>query len=146
LITLVQKDPIDRSFVFENLAKENRTGAIVTFNGYVRDINSGVIKMFIEHYPGVTEKAIKKIQEHAQQNWNINNSIVIHRVGELLLNDEIVLVAVSGEHRTEAFRAAEFIIDYLKTDAPFWKKEFFENHAKWVESKDSDIQELKKWK
>jgi molybdopterin synthase catalytic subunit len=146
LITIVQKEPINRNFVFETLARENKTGAIVTFNGYVRDINSGVKKMFIEQYPGVTERAIKKIQEHAQQKWNINDSIVIHRVGELLLNDEIVLVAVSGEHRTETFRAAEFIIDYLKTEAPFWKKEFFENHAKWVQAKDSDIKELKKWK
>ncbi|MEK9771131.1 MAG: molybdenum cofactor biosynthesis protein MoaE [Nitrosomonadales bacterium] len=146
MITIVQKDPINRNFVFETLARENKTGAIVTFNGYVRDINSGVKKMFIEQYPGVTERAIKKIQEHAQQKWNINDSIVIHRVGELLLNDEIVLVAVSGEHRTETFRAAEFIIDYLKTEAPFWKKEFFENHANWVQAKDSDIKELKKWK
>ncbi len=128
-------------------ADDARTGAIVSFVGVVRDFNdgSGVAEMELEHYPGMTEKALEDIVAQAQSRWDIFNALVIHRVGPLKPLDQIVLVAVTSAHRGEAFAACEFIIDYLKTQAPFWKKEQTPNGARWVDARATDDAALQKW-
>ncbi|WP_293775382.1 molybdopterin synthase catalytic subunit MoaE [uncultured Oxalicibacterium sp.] len=122
-------------------------GAVVTFIGTVRDMNEGsnVAAMELEHYPGMTEKALQNIVDEAKQRWQLGDALVIHRVGPLLPKDQIVLVAVTSAHRGEAFDACEFIIDYLKTDAPFWKKEQTPQGARWVDARVTDDEALKKW-
>ncbi|WP_221763403.1 molybdopterin synthase catalytic subunit MoaE [Methyloradius palustris] len=123
------------------------TGAVVSFVGQVRDLNDGeqVSTLTLEHYPGMTEAALENIIATAKQRWNIFDALVIHRVGELKPTDEIVLVAVSGAHRGEAFSACEFIMDFLKTEAPFWKKEQTPNGERWVEAKISDDAARERW-
>jgi molybdopterin synthase catalytic subunit len=122
-------------------------GAVVTFVGTVRDINegSGVSTMELEHYPGMTEKALDDIITQAKSRWKLFDALVIHRIGPLLPLDQIVLVAVTSAHRGEAFDACEFIIDYLKTEAPFWKKEHTPQGARWVDARVSDDEALAKW-
>jgi molybdopterin synthase catalytic subunit len=122
-------------------------GAIVTFVGTVRDMNDGaaVSAMELEHYPGMTEKALHDIVAQAKQRWQIIDALVIHRVGLLQPLAQIVLVAVTSAHRGVAFAACEFIIDYLKTDAPFWKKEQTPDGARWVDARTTDDQALLKW-
>jgi molybdopterin synthase catalytic subunit len=122
-------------------------GAIVAFVGQVRDINEGadVAGMKLEHYPGMTEKALQNIVEQAKQRWNIFDALVIHRVGDLKPTDQIVLVVISGAHRGEAFTACEFIMDYLKTEAPFWKKEKTPAGEHWVEARVSDDKARERW-
>ena len=122
-------------------------GAIVTFVGTVRDMNdgSGVSEMELEHYPGMTEKALEEIVAQSKARWQILDALVIHRVGPLKPMDQIVLVAVTAAHRGDAFAACEFIIDYLKTQAPFWKKEKTPAGARWVDARNSDDQALAKW-
>ncbi len=122
-------------------------GAIASFIGLVRDINDGaaVAGMTLEHYPGMTEKALAGIVADAKQRWDIIDTLVIHRVGELKPLDQIVLVVVTGAHRGEAFAACEFIMDYLKTQAPFWKKEQTPQGAHWVEARASDDQAAERW-
>ncbi|MBG6222858.1 molybdopterin synthase catalytic subunit [Janthinobacterium sp. CG_23.4] len=124
-----------------------KVGAVVGFVGTVRDMNDGleVAAMELEHYPGMTEKAILAIVEQARARWPVSAALVIHRVGPLLPQEQIVLVAVSSAHRGEAFAACEFIIDYLKTEAPFWKKEDTPEGARWVDARDSDATALDKW-
>jgi molybdopterin synthase catalytic subunit len=123
------------------------TGAIVSFVGQVRDINegSGVSSLTLEHYPGMTEKALEEIVDQARQRWDIFDALVIHRVGTLKPEDQIVLVVVSGAHRGEAFAACEFIMDYLKTEAPFWKKEKTPAGERWVEARHSDDAARDRW-
>jgi len=123
------------------------TGAVVSFVGQVRDLNDGaqVNTLTLEHYPGMTETALDNIIATAKQRWNIFDALVIHRVGELKPTDQIVLVAVSGAHRGEAFSACEFIMDFLKTEAPFWKKEQTSNGERWVEAKISDDTARERW-
>ncbi|HEY0268445.1 MAG TPA: molybdopterin synthase catalytic subunit MoaE [Methyloradius sp.] len=123
------------------------TGAVVSFVGQVRDLNEGehVNTLTLEHYPGMTETALHHIITTAKQRWNIFDALVIHRVGELKPTDQIVLVAVSGAHRGEAFSACEFIMDFLKTEAPFWKKERTSNGERWVEAKISDATARERW-
>lgn len=125
-----------------------KAGALVSFVGLVRDFsNDGKIEnIFLEHYPGMTEKALHKIIEEAKARWNLLGVRVIHRVGALLPNDQIVLVATTALHRGEAFAGCEFIIDYLKTAAPFWKKEQTGQGAKWLETRDSDVQRMEYWR
>lgn len=125
-----------------------RVGAVCSFIGTVRDRNEGaaVASMELEHYPGMTEKALQQIVADAKTRWDICDALVIHRVGPLLPLDQIVLVAVTSRHRGTAFAACEFIIDYLKTEAPFWKKEQTPEGARWVDARDSDAQALDKWK
>ncbi|PUA18485.1 molybdopterin synthase catalytic subunit MoaE [Glaciimonas sp. PCH181] len=125
-----------------------KIGAVVSFVGAVRDINEGsaIAEMTLEHYPGMTEKALAAIIVQAQARWNIFDTLVIHRVGPLQPMDQIVLVAVASAHRGEAFAACEFIIDYLKTEAPFWKKEQTPEGARWVDARESDDAALNKWK
>ena len=123
------------------------TGAVASFIGQVRDLNDGsnVSSMTLEHYPGMTEKALAAIVEQAKQRWDIFDALVIHRVGTLQPTEQIVLVVVSGAHRGEAFAACEFIMDYLKTEAPFWKKEQTAEGERWVESRNSDDQARARW-
>ncbi|WP_456417684.1 molybdopterin synthase catalytic subunit MoaE [Thiolapillus sp.] len=122
-------------------------GAIVSFLGLMRDINEDdeICTMTLEHYPGMTEKALAAIVEEAQQRWDLEGIRVIHRIGELLPEDPIVLVMVASRHRGEAFRACEFVIDYLKTRAPFWKKEKTADGERWVEARHSDRDAEAKW-
>lgn len=124
-----------------------RIGAVVTFLGLMRDINDDaqISTMTLEHYPGMTEKALDAIVEEAGERWNLEGIRVIHRVGELLPEESIVLVMVASRHRGEAFRACEFVIDFLKTRAPFWKKEQTSGGERWVEARHSDKDAEAKW-
>ncbi|WP_028104107.1 molybdopterin synthase catalytic subunit MoaE [Pseudoduganella violaceinigra] len=144
----IQTDDFDLSHEVAQLRAGNaKVGAIVTFVGTVRDLNDGaaVAEMELEHYPGMTEQAIQAILEQAKVRWPIYGALVIHRVGPLKPMDQIVLVAVTSPHRGEAFSACEFIIDYLKTEAPFWKKEQTPEGARWVDARTSDDEARKKW-
>jgi molybdopterin synthase catalytic subunit len=128
-------------------ANAPKVGAVVTFLGTVRDLNEGehVAEMELEHYPGMTEKSLDDIVNQAKGRWDIFDALVIHRVGPLKPLDQIVLVAVTSAHRGEAFDACEFIIDYLKTEAPFWKKEQTPTGARWVDARVSDDEAMAKW-
>lgn len=128
-------------------AADPKIGAVVTFLGTVRDLNDGaaVAEMELEHYPGMTEKALEDIVRQAKARWNIADAVVVHRIGPLKPLEQIVLVAVTSPHRGEAFAACEFIIDYLKMQAPFWKKEQTPDGARWVDARATDDQALKKW-
>lgn len=128
-------------------AKRKDIGAIASFVGYVRDMNDGqqVTTLTLEHYPQMTEKSLQDIVSTAQSRWSMLAATVIHRVGTLQLTDQIVLVAVASAHRKEAFEACAFIMDYLKTDAPFWKKENMPTGARWVDAKGSDDQAKARW-
>ncbi|TMG96447.1 MAG: molybdopterin synthase catalytic subunit MoaE [Betaproteobacteria bacterium] len=129
-------------------ASDPRVGAVVTFIGTVRDVNADaqVLQMTLEHYPGMTEKALDAIVVQARQRFDIYDALVIHRVGELRPTDQIVLVAVTGAHRGAAFDACRFIIDYLKTEAPFWKKEQTPEGARWVDARTTDDEAVARWK
>lgn len=133
-----------------NLLRNARkdAGAVVSFIGQVRDLNEGdaVSKLTLEHYPGMTEKALEAIVKLAQSRWDIFDTVIIHRIGSLQPADQIVLVAVSSAHRCEAFKACEFIMDYLKTEAPFWKKEQTNTGERWVEAKITDEDARERWK
>ncbi|KRI01069.1 molybdopterin synthase catalytic subunit MoaE [Curvibacter sp. PAE-UM] len=128
-------------------AQDKRVGAVCTFIGTVRDRNDGqsVSTMELEHYPGMTEKSIEDMIDAAFQRFDIYAARVIHRVGPLLPLDQIVLVVVTSAHRGESFQACEFLMDYLKTQAPFWKKEQTPEGARWVDARVSDDQALAKW-
>lgn len=122
-------------------------GAVASFLGLVRDVaeGQGVSEMTLEHYPGMTEKALEQIVAEAKGRWDIMDALVIHRVGRLAPADQIVLVAVTGAHRGAAFAACEFIMDYLKTRAPFWKKEQTDAGARWVDARESDDVAARRW-
>ncbi|KQW93730.1 molybdenum cofactor biosynthesis protein MoaE [Massilia sp. Root418] len=144
----VQAEDFDVAAEVAQLRAGNaRVGGIVTFVGTVRDLNEGadVAEMELEHYPGMTEQSIETIIEQAKARWPIYGALVIHRIGPLKPTEQIVLVAVTSAHRGEAFAACEFIIDYLKTEAPFWKKEQTPDGARWVDARVSDDAALKKW-
>lgn len=128
-------------------ATSSNVGAMVSFVGLVRDLSydENVENIFVEHYPGMSEKALHKIIAEARQRWDLLAVRVIHRVGTLGPNDQIVLVATASTHRGHAFSGCEFIIDYLKTDAPFWKKEVKKQGAEWVVTRDSDVQRMERW-
>lgn len=129
------------------LAAHDSDGAVVTFTGKVRNHNLGdsVAALTLEHYPGMTEKALAEIVADARQRWALQQVTVIHRVGELFPGDEIVFVGVSSAHRGSAFAASEFIMDYLKTRAPFWKREATAQGVRWVDARDSDHQAAERW-
>lgn len=144
----VQTEDFDLSTEIANLRKQApKVGAVVTFLGTVRDLNEGehVAEMELEHYPGMTEKSLEAIVAQAKSRWDIFDALVIHRVGPLKPLDQIVLVAVTSAHRGEAFDACEFIIDYLKTEAPFWKKEQTPSGARWVDARATDDEAMQKW-
>ena len=128
-------------------AGDARVGALASFLGLVRDLNDGasVSEMTLEHYPGMTEKALEAIVAEAKGRWELYDVLVIHRVGPLKPCDQIVLVAVTSAHRGEAFAACEFIMDYLKSEAPFWKKEDTPEGARWVDARVSDDAALRRW-
>lgn len=128
-------------------AGDPRVGALASFLGLVRDLNDGasVAEMTLEHYPGMTEKALEEIVAEARGRWDIYDALVIHRVGPLKPCDQIVLVAVSSAHRGEAFAACEFIMDYLKTRAPFWKREATPEGARWVDAREADNSAAARW-
>ncbi len=128
-------------------AQDKGVGAVCCFVGTVRDRNEGaaVASMELEHYPGMTEKSIQAMGEEAFRRFDILGARVIHRVGLLQPQDQIVLVAVTSSHRGESFRACEFLMDYLKTQAPFWKKEQTPEGARWVDARVSDDQALARW-
>ena len=126
---------------------DRRVGAVAAFIGTVRDINDDatVATLTLEHYPGMTEKALTAIVDEARSRWDIVDALVIHRVGKLAPADQIVLVGVTSAHRGEAFAACEFIMDYLKTRAPFWKKEATPDGVRWVDARASDDDAAARW-
>ena len=128
-------------------AGDRRVGAIAVFIGTVRDVNDDatIAALTLEHYPGMTEKALAAIVDEAKSRWDLVDALVIHRVGELAPADQIVLVAVTSAHRGEAFAACEFIMDYLKTRAPFWKKEATPDGVRWVDARASDDDAAARW-
>ncbi len=127
-------------------AGDTSNGAIVTFTGVVRDLVQGDLDMMeIEHYPGMTEKALTKIANEAQERWSLGDVLVIHRHGRLAPGDQIMMVATAAPHRKDAFEAAEYLMDYLKSRAPFWKKEITGESADWVAAKDEDEDALTRW-
>lgn len=145
---LIQSEPFDIEAIQHELRANNPSvGAVVTFLGLMREMNEGdqVSTMFLEHYPGMTENALAGILDEADRRWDLLGIRVVHRVGELKPMDAIVLVAVASAHRGEAFRACEFVIDYLKTRAPFWKKERTREGERWVSARHSDADAEKRW-
>ncbi|MCC6212233.1 MAG: molybdenum cofactor biosynthesis protein MoaE [Burkholderiales bacterium] len=137
----VQREDFDLGAEVQDLSKQSQSiGAVASFVGLVREV-----PMTLEHYPGMTERAIAKIVAEAKGRWQVMDCTVIHRYGALKPNDRIVLVAVASAHRGDAFAACEFIMDYLKTRAPFWKKEQVAAGARWVEAKAADDQAAERW-
>ena len=130
------------------LAGQGKVGAMVNFVGLVRDMNDGdaINTLTLEHYPEMTQKALATIELEAKARWDVIDALIIHRVGTLQPLDQIVLVAVTSAHRGEAFKACEFIMDYLKTSAPFWKKEITNQGERWVEPKLTDDAAQARWK
>ena len=147
MIVKVQQQDFDLSAVNRELCQgRSDIGAIASFIGLVRDMPENRLEqMTLEHYPGMTEKSLGNIIETARQRWDILDCAVIHRVGDLKPADQIVLVSVISAHRKAAFAACEFVMDYLKTEAPFWKKETSEKGSHWVAAKDSDNKARDKW-
>ena len=148
MVVRVQTADFDLTTEVKKLRENNPTiGAVVSFLGLVRDLNEGqsVTTMELEHYPVMTEKSLQDIANQAASRWGIIDSVIIHRVGALLPLDQIVLVIVAAKHRGDAFSACEFIMDYLKTQAPFWKKEQTPEGARWVDARESDELARKKW-
>jgi molybdopterin synthase catalytic subunit len=144
----IQEKDFDVSAEIAALRKgDPRVGAVVTFLGTVRDMNDGssVKGMTLEHYPGMTEKALQEILDQAKSRWDLYQTLVIHRVGLLLPEDQIVMVAVTSAHRGEAFAACEFIMDYLKMAAPFWKKEDTPEGGRWVDARVTDETAMSRW-
>lgn len=145
----VQQEDFSLEAEYQALCKDNQQdGAVVNFVGLVRDFNLGtqVKSLFLEHYSGMTEKCLESIVEQARSKWQLGRVRVIHRFGLLELGEQIVFVGVSATHRKNAFEACEFIMDYLKTQAPFWKKELSQQGEKWLEARQSDQDEANKWR
>jgi molybdopterin synthase catalytic subunit len=144
----VHEHDFDMASEYKRLRQLNaNNGAVVLFVGLVRDFNqnSQLNGLFLEHYPAMTQSALLNIVKQAKEKWPLGNVTVIHRVGHLCINDQIVLVGVSSQHRHAAFAGAEFIMDYLKISAPFWKKELSDAGDVWVEAKSSDNEAIKRW-
>jgi molybdopterin synthase catalytic subunit len=144
----VQREDFDAGAEMRAVSRANpKVGAVASFVGLVRDVNEGaaVAQMTLEHYPGMTEKAIAGIVEQAQRRWDVIDCTVIHRTGTLNPTDQIVLVVIASAHRGDAFAACEFIMDYLKTRAPFWKKEQTPQGARWVEAREVDDKAAARW-
>ncbi|WP_415894340.1 molybdopterin synthase catalytic subunit MoaE [Neptuniibacter sp. PT8_73] len=146
---IVATDNFDIGALSEGVRADDATsGAIVTFTGIVRELeiaDNQLDALFLEHYPGMTEKALEKIATQARERWELGNIVIYHRVGRLDLNENIVFVGVGSAHRVNAFEAAQFIMDYLKKDAPFWKKEISNEGEHWVEQKESDLKAADSW-
>jgi molybdopterin synthase catalytic subunit len=134
--------------IFRIRQSNKKVGAVASFIGVVRDLNEGdeVSTLTLEHYPAMTEKALLEIEAEAKKRWDIYDCLIVHRVGTLKPLDQIVLVVVSSAHRGEAFMACEFLMDYLKTKAPFWKKEGTPSGDRWVDARSSDDAAAERWK
>jgi len=148
----VQHDDFNLASVYEQLrANSDDAGAIVLFSGLVREIyavdseEQSIQSLYLEHYPGMTEKSLNTILDRANTKWGILDARIIHRIGVLKPTDQIVLVGIASRHRQDAFNAARYIMDFLKSEAPFWKKQSLKNSNNWVESRESDIDALKSW-
>ena len=143
----IQTEDFDPGFEHQQLSDNPAAGAIVTFTGTVRNMNLGdsVGGLYLEHYPGMTEKALQDILDEAIQRWSLEAVRVIHRVGQMHPGDRIVFVGVTSAHRKAAFEACEFIMDYLKTRAPFWKKETTEAGDRWIAERDTDERAAERW-
>lgn len=143
----VQFDDFSVAEEYAHLSAGTDAGAVVTFIGKVRDFNQGddVTGLSLEHYPGMTEKSLEEIVVQARKRWPLLKTRVIHRVGDLGLGDQIVFVGVTSAHRGAAFEACEFIMDFLKTRAPFWKKEQTSNETRWVDARDTDTSAADRW-
>ncbi|WP_318495685.1 molybdopterin synthase catalytic subunit MoaE [Photobacterium leiognathi] len=143
----VQFDDFSVADEYAKLSEGTEAGAVVTFIGKVRDFNQGdaVTGLSLEHYPGMTEKSLQEIVDQANQRWPLLKTRVIHRVGDLALGDQIVFVGVTSAHRGGAFEACEFIMDYLKTRAPFWKKEQTPEQSRWVDARETDTSAADRW-
>lgn len=143
---VVQEAPFDPGAELNAFAKgDTDIGAVVSFTGVTRDVSGGLSRMQIEHYPGMTERALNQICEEAQKRWTLADVLVIHRFGTMEPGDNIMMVATASRHRADAFAAADFLMDYLKSRAPFWKKEVTADGADWVAAKDSDEDALDRW-
>jgi molybdopterin synthase catalytic subunit len=143
---VVQAEAFDAGAELVRFAEgRHDVGALVTFSGLVRDSQGDLEAMEIEHYPGMTERAIRAIAEEAVARWSLVDCLVIHRHGRLVPGEGIMMVATAAPHRTDAFAAAEFLMDYLKSRAPFWKKEITASGAEWVAAKDADEAALTRW-
>ena len=147
MIIRVQTEDFDSTAVNRDLMGSRcDVGAITSFIGLVRDLPDQPLQhMTLEHYPGMTEKSLRAIVDQASERWSVIDCAIIHRVGELQPADQIVLVSVLSAHRKDAFSACEFIMDYLKTKAPFWKKETDAKGSAWVEAKNSDNEAKNRW-
>jgi molybdopterin synthase catalytic subunit len=144
----VQEERFELGVEAEAFTQANKiSGAIVTFTGVVRDADQGgLVAMEIEHYPGMTLKALTEIAQTAMDRWSLGDALVIHRYGRLAPGEQIMMVATAARHRKDAFKAAEYLMDYLKSRAPFWKKEILKDGAEdWVASKDEDETALTRW-
>ena len=142
----VQAELFDAGAELNSFAQDsNDVGAVVSFTGVVRDTKGDLEEMLIEHYPGMTQSAIAKIAEEAVSRWALADVLVIHRYGPLKPGEPIMMVATASAHRAAAFEAADFLMDYLKSRAPFWKKEVTAQGASWVEAKGADEDALKRW-
>lgn len=143
----VQEAEFDTGAELTRFAEASIAGAIVTFTGIVRDTPEGDLdRMEIEHYPGMTERALGEIAKKALERWELSNLLILHRFGTLKAGDTIMMVATASRHRVAAFEAAEYLMDYLKSRAPFWKKEFTKSGATWVASTNEDENALDRWK
>ena len=143
---VVQQAPFDFGAEAEGFARAAEgMGAVVTFTGIVRDRDGGLDAMEIEHYPGMTQVALTGIAEQALERWALGDVLVIHRFGRMAVGERIMMVATAARHRGDAFEAAEFLMDYLKSRAPFWKKEFTRDGAEWVAARDEDEDALNRW-
>ena len=144
---VVQEQPFDFGAEAADFASgRHDMGAVVTFTGIVRDLAGGGLQaMEIEHYPGMTQKALEKIAIEAVNRWSLGDALVIHRFGRMEPGEQIMMVATAAPHRKDAFEAAEFLMDYLKSRAPFWKKEHTAQDAGWVAAKDEDEAALTRW-
>ena len=144
---IIQEDSFSISKMILELSEKDNVGAVVSFSGYVREFSKEkqLKYMELEHYPGMTEKALESIVQKAKSHWDIEQTTIIHRVGKLLPKDIIVGVIVSSRHRSNAFKACEFIIDFLKTEAPFWKKEISDKGEVWVSERQEDIIKKANW-
>ena len=144
---IVQTEDFDLTTEVELIKSTNSSiGAVVSFIGTVRDLTSeSLVSLSLEHYPGMTEKSLTSIADKARNKWEIESITIIHRVGTLGIGDQIVLVITSSKHRQAAFDSCNFIMDFLKTDAPFWKKEVSDKVEKWVGKRESDEEQKKRW-
>ena len=148
LSVAVQTEDLDLDHEHQQLVQQDHgIGAVVAFIGMVRDLNlaDDVVALELEHYPGMTEKSLMKIVQQAESRWSLQAARVVHRVGKMYPGDQIVLVLTASAHRGDAYEANTFIMDYLKTEAPFWKKEWTPEGPRWIEARDSDDHAAARW-